>query len=76
MAKKQFLEPGQKFGLLAIALSYLIWYIRPFKDCDWWNVACHVGSFGSSGIFSIILVVGIIGGLAFLFKIDKLVFGK
>lgn len=72
--KQKIIEPGQKFGLILIALSFVVWYLRPFKSCPWWNLLCDVGSITTSPIFTIVMIVLLVGGVIYLFRLDKLLF--
>lgn len=69
------MEPSQRFGILLVIISFVVWYLRPFKECDWWNILCHGGSAATGTVFSIIMLILLLGGVAFLLKLDKLIFG-
>ena len=54
----------QKQGIFLIALSILIWLLRPFQTCKWYQIGCHAGSTALTPIFiilaGIVLIVGIL----------------
>lgn len=78
------LEPKQKFGFLMVGLSFLIWFMRPFKECEsnWYdvllpwtwpgNIACAGASASFTVLFGIIMLILLLGGVVYLLRLDKL----
>lgn len=51
------------WGLIIIGVAFAILFLRPFQDCSWYNIVCHIGGGLSSviiyPIFFLLLIVGV-----------------
>lgn len=74
------LEQKQRLGLLLMALAFVVWFFRPFKECPFsFNIlgwlGCSAGATATAPIFLLIMIVLLIAGVVYLFKLDKFLFG-
>ena len=50
-------------GLIYILIGFLIFYLRPFNDCHWYNIGCQVGGTLITPIFLVLMIILIIVGV-------------
>lgn len=64
MAKRKIFGTNQIVGLVLIGLSFLIWFLRPFSSCKWWQLLCQGTNVIVTPIFMVIcatlMIVGVI----------------
>ncbi len=68
MASNLLENRSTKYGLMLIALSALVWILRPFKECEWYQLACHSGGALTNPIFLIASIILLIVGVRILVK--------
>jgi len=57
------LSRNKKTGLFIIAIGFLIWFLRPFQECSWYQIGCKAGGFTTGPIFIILAIIVIIVGV-------------
>jgi threonine/homoserine/homoserine lactone efflux protein len=70
MGRKIF-GTNQIVGLVLIGLSFLIWFLRPFSSCKWWQIFCSGTSLVVTPIFMIICAILLIVGVVKLLIRDR-----
>lgn len=51
------------WGVFLIILGFIVFNLRPYQNCRWWQLTCNANSFFSDVIFGIFMVVLIILGI-------------
>lgn len=57
------LTRNQKNGLLMIAVSFLIWILRPLSNCEWYQLGCRSGSLLITPIFLTLSIIVLVMGI-------------
>lgn len=65
------LRQRQKTGLFMVAGGGILWLLRPFQQCEWYELGCHSANAFISPIFMIISGILLISGLIKLFGKKK-----